>query len=274
MNNLDKVCFIISHKYFRGYPSYLKYYIENIQRCYPEALTVVVDNNSVHVKDIFSDLQDFDRVVLLDNDIESKFELGAYQVGMRYIVENNLVDDYEYYIYTQDNFVLKNKYDFAEMASTETYAKPINSMYADGECRDVVVPIMERLQMNDNWDKVNFCWCSSFVVASKKVLQLYEYLKQIVVTCRWESCAGERYLARILWELNERKDCGDVDGSCSDLAVRHYDTWNVDVLEPSTSYFVKQVQQKNENTVDSDSPQDIVFVHRDELEDEYGQKKN
>ena len=269
MKNLNKVCFIIAHKYVRGYKSYLKYYISNIQELYPEALTIVVDNNSKYKDDIYDTLQDLDKVVLLENDIDSKFELGAYQVGMRYIVDNNLVEDYEYYVYTQDNFVLKNKYDFSEMQSTQTFARPINSMYADGECSDVVVPIMERLHINDNWDKINFCWCSSFVVANNKVRQLYEYLKQIVVTCRWESCAGERYLARILWELNEHKDCGDIDGSASDLAVRHYDTWSVDVPSPATSYFVKQVQQKNENTVDKDTPQPIVFVPHNKNKDNH-----
>jgi len=272
VKNLNKVCFIIAHKYVRGYKSYLKYYISNIQELYPEALTIVVDNNSLHKDDVFDTLQELDNVVLLENDITSKFELGAYQVGMRYIVDNNLVEDYEYYVYTQDNFVLKNKYDFNEMHSTKTYARPLVSFYPDGECGAVVIPIMEKLQMNDNWDKINFCWCSSFIVATNKVLQLYEYLKQIVVTCRWESCAGERYLARILWELNEHKDCGDIDGSASDLAVRHYDTWSVDVLSPATSYFVKQVQQKNEHTVDKDTPQPIVFIHKQDLEDAFDKR--
>jgi len=272
MKNLNKVCFIIANKYVRGYKSYLKYYIGNIQELYPEALTVVVDNNSKYKEDIFSDLKDLENVVLLDNNIDSKFELGAYQVGLRYIVENNLVNEYSYYIFTQDNFVLKNKYDFNEMYSNQIYARPINSMYADGECRDVVIPVMEKLQMNNNWDKVNFCWCSSFVVANNKILQLYEYLKQIVVTCRWESCAGERYLARILWELNEHKDCGDIDGSASDLSLRHYDTWNVDITAPATSFFVKEVQQKNENTVDKDTAQPIVFVPHNQNKDDYDEK--
>ena len=145
-------------------------------------------------------------------------------------------------------------------------------MYADGECKAVCDRVMNTLQMNDNWDKVNFCWCSSFVVASHKVRQLYEYLKQIVVKYRWESCGGERYLARILWELNDHRDCGDIDGSASDLAIRHYDTWNVDMYAPATSYFVKEVQQKNENTVDQDTPQPIVFIPHDQNEKDFDTK--
>lgn len=263
---MPKPCFIIAHKYFRGYESYLEYYIENIQHHYPEALTVVVDNNSKHSDDIFRAVRDKDNLVLLENDIESKFELGAYQVGVRYLEENNLLDEYDYYVMAQDNFVLKNKYDFNTLKERNCTAAPINSFYADGECVAVVNDVMNKLQMNDNWDKVNFCWCSSFVVAKEKMSQLYNYLKDIVVKHRWESCAGERYLARILWELNDHQDCGDIDGSAADLAVRHYDTWNVNIYDDATSYFVKKVQQKTENTVDKEEAQPIVHLDHDELE--------
>jgi hypothetical protein len=261
---MNNICFIIAHKYFRGYTSYLNYYIENIQKLYPEALTIVVDNNSQYKEDVFSSVEGKNKVVLLDNNTDSKFELGAYGVGSKYILDNELEKDYSYFVFIQDTFVLKNKYDFELMKKESCYARPINSMYADGECSNVVTPVMTKLGLNDNWDKVNFCWCSSFVVEKTKIEQLYTYLDQIKVTCRWESCAGERYLARLLWELNEQKDCGDIDGSCSDLAVRHYDTWNVNVFAPATSYFVKQVQQKNENTVDSNTSQQIRFIPHDQ----------
>lgn len=260
MPDANKVCFIIAHKYFRGYESYLKYYVENIQKFYPEALTIVVDNNSVYKVDTFSQVSEWDNVVLLDNDIESKFELGAYQVGLRYLLDNNLTGEYSYCVFTQDNFVLKNKYDFNTMKEASTYALPINSFYADGACKDVCDDVLGRLGMNDSWDKINFCWCSSFVVGANKLEQLYGWLKQIVVTQRWQSCGGERYLARLLWELNEQKDCGDIDGSAADLAIRHYDTWKVNIYDEATSYFVKKVQQKTENTVDSDTAQQITHV--------------
>ena len=265
----NKVCFIIAHKYFRGYPSYLKHYISNIQKFYPEAMTVVVDNNSTYKHDVFSEIEQLDNLVLLDNDITSKFELGAYQVGVRYIVENNLVDQYEYFVFTQDNCVLKNKYDFNTLKQTNTYALPVNSFYADGECKEVCDKVLNTLKLNDNLDKINFCWCSNFVVASSKIEQLYGYLKQIVVLYRWESCAGERYLARILWELNEQRECGDIDGSAADLAIRHYDTWSVNIYDSATSYFVKKVQQKTENTVDSNEAQKVAHVPADKHRNDY-----
>lgn len=257
----DRICFIIAHKYYRGYESYLKYYIDNIQTLYPHALTIVVDNNSKYVDDIFDPLRGCDNVVLLENDIECKFELGAYQVGIRYIINNNLLEQYTHYVCVQDTFVLKNYYDFDNnMTMQNCYARPINSMYADGACADVFESVLKKIGLYDHLDKINFCWCSSFVVASHKIEQLYNYLKQIIQKVRWESEGAERYLARILWELNEHRDCGDIDGSAADLHVRHYDTWRVNIYSNSTSHFVKKVQQKNENTIDKDAPQRIVHI--------------
>lgn len=246
----SNVCFIIAHKYFRGYESYLKHYIKNIQKFYPEALTIVVDNNSVYPEDVLNPLRDLENIVFLTNDIECKFELGAYQVGIKYLIDNDLVNDYSYYICTQDNFVLKNYYDFKQLIDKNIYALPINSMFADGYAKDVCDQVLNRLGMNDNWDKVNFCWCSSFVVASKKLEQLYGYLTTIVQKRRHESEGAERYLARLLWELNERRDCGSIDGDCRDLPSKHYDCWRVNIYDPATTHFVKTVQQKNEHTVD------------------------
>jgi len=245
-----KSVFIIAHKYFRGYPSYLSHYIDNIISFYGDrSLILIVDNNSNYPEEVFNSITKRDNIIFLTNDIECKFELGAYQVGLRYILENKLLDECEYFVCTQDNFILKNKLDFNNMLESSIYACPINSYLPDGACKDVCDNVLSMLNRNDNLDKITFCWCSSFIVHRTKVESLYEMLKQIVIKVRWESSASERYLARLLWELNDFKN-NDIDGDIRDLEQNHYDCWTVDPIADSTSFFVKRVQQKNENTKD------------------------
>jgi hypothetical protein len=250
MNTEKKPIFIISQKYYRGYQSYLKHYVDNILNFYGnKCKIIIVDNNSTYPQDVWDNLPKNDNIIFLINDIECKFELGAYQVGIKYVIDNNLINEYDYFVCTQDNFIIKNKVDFNALYDSKVYACPINSYYQDGECKDVCDMVLNKLNMNNNLDKITFCWCSSFVVYKTKLEQLYGYLKNIIITVRWESCDSERYLARILWELNEYKN-DDIDGDIRTLKDRHYYCWTVDPLMPSTSFFVKRVQQKNENTKD------------------------
>jgi len=105
--------------------------------------------------------------------------------------------------------------------------------------------------MNDNLDKITFCWCSSFIIGKRNVTKLYEITKQIKQTVRSESCAAERYLARIIWELNDYKNY-DIDGDIRDLKNK-YDCWTVNPYDKNiNSFFIKKVQQKNEYTVDKE----------------------
>lgn len=248
--NINKPCFIIAHKYYRGYQSYLSHYLDNINDLYPDATIIVVDNNSKYIEDIVPVVESHSNVHAIINASPSKFEVGAYSVGIQYAKENNIIENHSYFVFTQDNFILKNKFDFGELVIKDTKALPINSFYQDGEGGVWREKVLNDLQMNDNMDKVNFCWCSSFILRNDKVEQMHEWLKKIKCTIRMESCAAERYLARLLWELNDRIDCGDIDGDIRTLPQRHYDTWKVDPLKPATSYFVKKVQQKNERTRD------------------------
>jgi hypothetical protein len=239
-----RLVFIIAHKFIRGYKSYTKYYIDTIQKFYPDALTIVVDNNSVNKNDVFDTLKDYQNVILLDNNISCKFEIGAYQVAFKYLIDNNLVANYDYCICTQDNFILKNKYDFDQLRQKNITACPINGGPRDNDQADIVRDVLSRLNLYDNVDKITLCWCISFIINTCHVQQLYNYFKEIVITVRKQSCASERYLSRILWELNGKRDCGEIDGNKS------YDPWRVNLFEDQTSYFAKSVQQKTEKTME------------------------
>jgi len=244
-----RLVFIIAHKYFRGYESYLKHYIDNIFSFYADPLILIVDNNSLYKEEVYNTIEKNDNIIFLDNDTESKFELGAYQVGINYLIDNNILSNYDYVVCTQDNFVIKNKLNFNQLIENNILACPINSYHPDGDCQNIVQDVLSKLNLYNNLDKITFCWCVSFIVHTKKIIQLHAYFKNIVITRRDQSCASERFMARILWELNDYRN-HDIDGNISSLKDRHYDCWTVDVYAKASSFFVKRVQQKNENTRD------------------------
>ena len=115
-------CFVIAHRYVRGYISYIEHYIDNITKFYENALIIVVDNNSPYKDDVLDKFKNKNNIILLDNNIEHKFEQGAYLVGVNYILENNLLNKYDYYVFTQDTYILKNKYNFDILIDNDVFA--------------------------------------------------------------------------------------------------------------------------------------------------------
>lgn len=261
----NKVCFIIAHKYYRdyelafsrGHESYLNLYIKRIFENYQDALVIVVDNNSLHKEDIFSKIDNKLNVVLLDNNIESKFEIGAYQVGLSYLIDKKIYDEYDYLILTQDNFILNKKYDFGILHEFSVRACPIVSWKQDMWGEDAVSKFLEDLNMNNNRDKITFCWCSSFVIHKSNVLTLHNLFEKLVIKTRYHHCAGERFLARILWELNDYSNF-DIDGDMKNLK---YDCFGVNPFDNGIdSYFVKKLQTK------AGSISEIEFLSKQLLE--------
>ena len=243
--NVNKVCFIIAHKYFRGYESYLKQYVNNIQEFYPEALTLVVDNNSADKNEHLTDLLDNPNVVLLENNIESKFELGAYCVAMSYLSEADRIDSYDYFVFSQDNFILRNKYEFSILKENSVDACPIVSWKNDWEKGDVWGSVLKSLSLLDGLlENTQLCWCNSFILSKCKVLSMYKMLTNIIVKTRHESEASERYLGRILFELNGHR-LFDIDG---DIDLLDYYCHTVNLEQDTKHYFSKISQQKNERT--------------------------
>lgn len=264
MKNTSKIVFIISHYYLRGYKSYTKFYVENINKFYENPLIIITDNNSEHKNDIFDDLKDIKNVVLLDNNIECKYELGAYQVGLRFLIEKNLLYNYDYCVFTQDNFVIKNLFDFNSLKEKNVKACPINSWNNDRALEGITERVLSNLGLyDDKMDETMLCWCVSFIISTEKINTFYEYLKKIIIKDRVASEASERYLGRILYELNEHVNV-DIDGNMEQcngtyilerlepqdrpmgMQYMKYNCFNVDVVndEIPNSFFVKTIQGK------------------------------
>jgi hypothetical protein len=226
----------------RGYKSYLKYYISNIQELYPEALTIVVDNNSKYKDDIYDTLQDLDKVVLLENDIDSKFELGAYTEGVRHLSNKDLINKYEYFIFTQDTYILKNKYDFTKHKDK---ACPISAAVHGADLATLKYDKVQGFtKITPPHHVIKQVWCSSFVLHSSKVLSFFEILKDIKVITRADSEDAERYISAVLYYLNDNK-ISDIDSD------GRYSPWTDDPLRIEVdNYFMKKLQQKTENTKD------------------------
>lgn len=258
MDNIDRnrLVFIISHKYFKGYSTFTEYYINNINKFYDNSLIIVVDNNSESKNIIFDNLTKYENVVLLDNNIDCKFEIGAYNVGLNYLIENNLYDKYDYIVMTQDNFILKNRFDFNELYKRNVTACPVvghePTPSLTGVQFDFVeyyTPLLNNLNLPGRLDEMSFCWCSTFVIATSKIKQLYSYTSQITIVERWQSCAGERYIARIILELNEGENYS-IDCNLPEV-INNYDCHAVDLFSDVPTFFTKRCQYKTERTTES-----------------------
>jgi len=245
-----KIAFVITNKYFRGKPNTITYYVSNIRKLYgDDATIIIVDNNSTYLSDIDEELKKHGSIIIT-NDIESKFELGGYQVGCRYLIENNLVDKHDYYVFTQDTMVIKNKYDFDELKKKNVKACTIFTYRQDITEWKVHLRIfnqvLDNLELNNRINETTFCWANSFIVGSEKIGQLYGYLQKIVMRTKDDSQTAERFLARILFELNEHKNY-DIDG---DIRQQKYDCHSVNIYDDCEHYFVKRIRNTNEQTRD------------------------
>jgi len=262
-----KPCFIIAHRYVRGYVSYIEHYVNNIISFYESPLIIIVDNNSNYKNDVLSVFEKKDNVILLDNNTEHKFEQGAYLVGINYLIEYNLVDKYDYYTFTQDTYILKNKYNFDELIENDVYACPISWGAGTQDLpMSLIKPYLENFDLWDDNLEINYnhqlnnlscynedvlkkilhCYCTSYIIHKTKINDLLKYLKKIKISVRWESELGERYFAWVLYKLNNNKNY-QIDYN----PYTFYDHHTINLHDDfKHGFFAKQQQRKRENTQD------------------------
>jgi len=252
MNNGYKLAFIIAHKYISGYPSYLKYYIDNINNFYTDSLIIVVDNNSLKLNEITEQFLNEKNIIFLTNNTDCKFEIGAYKVGINYMINNSLLNNYDYCVFTQDTYVLKNKYDFNNLKKENIEASSIIGWTNDLEKMDVCIPVLNKIGLLNRLNETNLCWCNSFIVSKNKVLDLYNLLYNIIIVNRHQSEGSERYLGRILFELNNHKNYA-IDGNDNNYVIDGvtHNCLSVNVFDNINKFFCKTCQQKNERTIEN-----------------------
>ena len=252
INNNDNynICFIISCKYNKNYIIYIKYYVDNIIKYYKNYLIIIVDNNSLYINELIQifNFLNYKNIIILSNNNECKFEIGSYNFGILYLLKNNLINKYDYYIFTQDNFILKNKYDFNILKNNKIYACPINEHdekpFFYPNITEYAYEILKKINLYDNLDKITFCWCNSFILHNSKIIDFYNYTKDIIIVNRFESECCERYLPRILYELNNHKNY-NIDGFMNNIKYNlHSNHINTNIF----SYFEKKIQGKTEKT--------------------------
>jgi hypothetical protein len=117
-----KLLFLIACKYFRNYKSYIETYINNIQKFYDDVDILIVDNNSRHIEDIINIISKYKNVYLITNRSNNKYEIGAYRFGIKFMDE--FINNYEYIIFSQDTYIIINKYDFNILKDKNVKACP------------------------------------------------------------------------------------------------------------------------------------------------------
>jgi len=240
------VVFVIAQKYVKGYPCFIDYYVKNIQTFYPDnSLILIVDNNSTYIHEIQTLLKNTPNLMIITNNSESKFELGAYKFGAKYIIENNIQSDY--FVFTQDTYVIKNKFPFETLIEKNVLATPIVSF----ENSEFYKPLVQRVlkKLNTPEDFHTLCWANSFVLHYSVLPEFLSITQDIVTKTKEDACDCERFLGAILYKLNSNKNYY-LDGN-GVSEIRPYDCWTVDLVNTPTSfYFMKKVTNKQEDVED------------------------
>jgi len=249
------LCFIIAHKYCRNYKIYIKYYIDNINKFYNNSLVIIVDNNSKYIDDIKILLNDYKNVLLLTNNTESKFEPGAYNVGINYIINNNLLENYDYYIFTHDNFILKNKYDFNILKNNNTNACALHTHFGSFYVNENIINILTKINLQHRINELETCWACSFVLNKIKIIDYLNITKDIIATNKQGSHDYERYVSGILYYLNDHiltSICGPANSimQWNETGFHGFNAIEDNITPDTNRFFVKTSQGKTETTID------------------------
>lgn len=246
-----RVAFVISHRYERGNQSYIEYYVNNIQKFYENSLVIIVDNNSDNLDDIIPQLEKYNNVKILINNTSCKYEVGAYKVGIQHMIDNNMYDKYDYIVFTQENFVIKQKYNFNEFLNNGITAASISgeSEYFKRDIynnmnKDIYTKLVAKMKIDNPEEKMSVCFCNSFVLHSSKITKFLNLTKDIIITSKSGAWDSEFWLSPILYYLNNNK----ITFLQREDSWKEYDWYNIDLLYDDENvdgiYFMKRLQSR------------------------------
>ena len=227
--------------------------MDRINKFYPGSYIIIVDNDSRDLEDIKSRLRHHPNVAIIVNDSDCMFEIGAYKHGIRFLAANNAIGKFDYIIFSQDTFVANQKFDFQQLKHNGIQAASFNHLSGWCDMKDdpIVHRVLSKFNLYDIYDGINFslCWCNSFALDSRRVIDFYEMVKAERIHGRYAgSVQSERYLAGILYFLNDNS-YHSICGDAITPEILGYDCWNVDIESNNLPHaFVKEVQQKREDT--------------------------
>lgn len=218
-----KICFVIALKYYKDKHTSIHEYVINILNFYESSSVsiLMVDNNSEDIEYIKETFKNNNNITIITNTSESKYELGAYNFGIKYILENNLNDNYDYFIFTQDSFIIHKKYDFNNLILNDIYACPLvgsDQGFFSGDLyncigyhvgdkdQNLIKDTIIQLGLRDVIPELTFCLANSFVLKNNKLNEFFSLTNHIKIENKVQSESSERFLAGVLYLLNNRKN--------------------------------------------------------------------
>jgi hypothetical protein len=153
--------------------------VVNIQKLYSNAFIVIVDNQSEYVIDIKNVLSEYENVVILDNDSNSKYELGGYIYALKWLRTRDLISQFDYFIFSQDTMILIHKYDMNLLKQNNVKACSLVEFDEKNSSQRGHIPehdkkrFLEPIGLYNELENITLCWGSNFICVQDKIEPLY-----------------------------------------------------------------------------------------------------
>jgi hypothetical protein len=244
--NNFKLCFIIACKVYKTFPSFIDTTIKNINTFYPKSTIILVDNNSTNKEyfNQFKNVKNVKKVIIIENTSDSKFELGAYNYAIKYLINNKL--KFDYYTLLQDTVIPVNKYDYNILKKDNTVAtsifKFLPEFHSTYNNNNFHIDFLKKINIYD--EKLEFKGCAfvSFICNHESLMKIHKLTKNLIIKIRSQSEGTERIFGRLLQYLNNNNENTIINAHAS------YNTLEYNLSGP-IMYFRKIAQHKKETTV-------------------------